>query len=245
VSESSSTALVRCEPALSESERVALVGFLAGYRGQPRVAYTLDPRQFTEWCVHYGRHLFDVRRIDIECFARDRVRRSPAACARSVGSTATPKKRACSRTRRRCTSADPASTTSRTWWVMTATRSGETTVGGQQNVPTGGHEPMPASGHGGVIPSPPSIGQPPRTTPADYPSAVAPTSWRLGDRGMVARDGAAHLGAERLKRRSGRAESQIRDCPRPETGMRPSAPRSAGRRGCRRPSRPLDCSNDE
>jgi hypothetical protein len=70
VSDSSSTALVRCEPALSESERVALVGFLAGYRGQPRVAYTLDPRQFTEWCVQYGRHLFDVRRIDIECFAR-------------------------------------------------------------------------------------------------------------------------------------------------------------------------------
>jgi site-specific recombinase XerD len=71
VSDSSSTALVRREPALSESERMALVGFLAGYRGQTRVAYTLDLRQFTEWCVQHGRCLFEVRRMDIECFARD------------------------------------------------------------------------------------------------------------------------------------------------------------------------------
>jgi integrase/recombinase XerD len=71
VPESSSTALVRCEPALSESERVTLVGFLAGYRGQTRVAYTLDLRQFTAWCLQHGCRLFDVRRMDIECFARD------------------------------------------------------------------------------------------------------------------------------------------------------------------------------
>jgi integrase/recombinase XerD len=72
VSEPSSTAVVRCEPARSESERMTLVGFLAGYRGQTRVAYTLDLRQFTAWCLPHGRRLFDVRRMDIECFARDR-----------------------------------------------------------------------------------------------------------------------------------------------------------------------------
>jgi site-specific recombinase XerD len=71
VSDSSSTALVRCEPALSESERATLVGFLSGYRAQTRVAYTLDLRQFTAWCLEHDRHLFDVRRVDIECFARD------------------------------------------------------------------------------------------------------------------------------------------------------------------------------
>jgi site-specific recombinase XerD len=48
-----------------------LVGFLSGYRAQTRVAYTLDLRQFTAWCLEHDRHLFDVRRVDIECFARD------------------------------------------------------------------------------------------------------------------------------------------------------------------------------
>jgi hypothetical protein len=71
---SSSTALVRREPAMSEAERMTLVGFLAGYRGQTRVAYTLDLSQFTAWCLRHGRHLFDVRRVDIECFARDMER---------------------------------------------------------------------------------------------------------------------------------------------------------------------------
>jgi site-specific recombinase XerD len=78
VSESSSAALVRCEPALSESERATLVGFLAGYRAQTRVAYTLDLRQFTAWCLQQGRRLFDVRRVDIECFAREMEDRGKA-----------------------------------------------------------------------------------------------------------------------------------------------------------------------
>jgi integrase/recombinase XerD len=121
VSDSSSTALVRCEPALSESERVALVGFLAGYRGQTRVAYTLDLRQFTAWCLQHGRRLFDVRRVDIECFARDLEDhgKARATVARRLctvcGFYRYAKKRGCSPTRRRCTSADPASTTSLTW----------------------------------------------------------------------------------------------------------------------------------
>ena len=43
-----------------------------GYRGQTREAYALDLRhQFTAWCWQHDRRLFDVRRVDIECFARD------------------------------------------------------------------------------------------------------------------------------------------------------------------------------
>jgi integrase/recombinase XerD len=71
MSSPSSTALVRYEPALSETEQLTLLGFLAGYRGYTRDAYALDLRQFTAWCLQRGRHLFDVRRVDIECFTRD------------------------------------------------------------------------------------------------------------------------------------------------------------------------------
>ena len=44
------TALVPIQPAFSDAERLALAGFLAGYRGLTREAYTLDLRQFTTWC---------------------------------------------------------------------------------------------------------------------------------------------------------------------------------------------------
>ena len=42
-----STALVTIQPAFTDAERLALAGFLAGYRGLTREAYTLDLRQFT------------------------------------------------------------------------------------------------------------------------------------------------------------------------------------------------------
>jgi integrase/recombinase XerD len=64
-----STALVpvaRCD-----REEVALAGFLAGYRGSTREAYALDLRQFAGWCANHERRLFDVHRLDIECFGRD------------------------------------------------------------------------------------------------------------------------------------------------------------------------------
>jgi site-specific recombinase XerD len=59
------------QPLFSDAERAALAGFLAGYSGQTRDAYTLDMRQYTSWCRHHGLHLFDARRADIECFGRD------------------------------------------------------------------------------------------------------------------------------------------------------------------------------
>jgi site-specific recombinase XerD len=64
-------ALVPIQPAFSDAERLALAGFLAGYRGLTREAYALDLRQFTTWCRTHSMNLFAVRRADIEGFARD------------------------------------------------------------------------------------------------------------------------------------------------------------------------------
>jgi len=59
------------EPEFSDRERYAPAAFLAGYRGLTRDASALDLRQFMAWCEAHDRRLFDVRRADIECFARD------------------------------------------------------------------------------------------------------------------------------------------------------------------------------
>jgi integrase/recombinase XerD len=66
-----SAALVPVTPLFSNAERLALAGFLAGYNGLTRVAYELDLRQFASWCQQHHLHLFQVRRADIENFARD------------------------------------------------------------------------------------------------------------------------------------------------------------------------------
>ena len=65
----SSTALATIRPAFTNTERLALAGFLAGYRGLTREAYTLDLRQFTGWCQARSLPLLAVRRADIETFA--------------------------------------------------------------------------------------------------------------------------------------------------------------------------------
>ena len=66
-----STALATIQPAFTDPERLALAGYLAGYRGLTREAYALDLRQFTTWCRARSLDLFAVRRTDIESFARD------------------------------------------------------------------------------------------------------------------------------------------------------------------------------
>jgi integrase/recombinase XerD len=66
-----STAIAVIQPVFTQSERLALAGFLAGYRGLTHEAYTLDLRQFTTWCHARSLPLFSVRRADIETFARD------------------------------------------------------------------------------------------------------------------------------------------------------------------------------
>jgi integrase/recombinase XerD len=66
-----STALMPAAPVFSNTERLALGGFLAGYSRLTREAYELDLRQFASWCHQHHLRLFSVRRSDIECFARD------------------------------------------------------------------------------------------------------------------------------------------------------------------------------
>ena len=66
-----STALATIQPAFTNAERLALAGYLAGYRGLTRDAYALDLRQFTTWCRTRSLALFAIRRADIESFARD------------------------------------------------------------------------------------------------------------------------------------------------------------------------------
>ena len=65
------TALAAIQPAFTDPERLALAGFLAGYRGLTHEACALDLRQFTTWCCARSLPLFAVRRSDIVSFARD------------------------------------------------------------------------------------------------------------------------------------------------------------------------------
>jgi integrase/recombinase XerD len=68
---SASTAIVVAEPVFTRQERLALAGFLAGYTALTRDAYALDLRQCASWCQQRQLRLFQARRADIECFARD------------------------------------------------------------------------------------------------------------------------------------------------------------------------------
>jgi hypothetical protein len=66
-----SVALVPIDRSFTEVEGLALAGFLAGYRGSTREAYALDLRQFGVWCANHEHRLFEVHRVEIECFGRD------------------------------------------------------------------------------------------------------------------------------------------------------------------------------
>ena len=90
-----STAVATVQPAFTESERLALAGFLAGYRGLTREAYTLDLRQFTGWCRARSLPLFSVRRADIETFARELEARgrARATVTRRLSTIAVPSRR--------------------------------------------------------------------------------------------------------------------------------------------------------
>jgi hypothetical protein len=75
---STSTAVAPVGPVFTEPERLPLAGFLTGYSGLSRETYALDLRQFTSWCQQRRLRLFQIRRADIECFARDLEARSRA-----------------------------------------------------------------------------------------------------------------------------------------------------------------------
>jgi hypothetical protein len=94
-----STALATIQPVFTDAERAALAGFLAGYRGLAREAYTLALRQFANWCRVRSTALFAVRRADIEASPASWRRwaapgpPSPSGCPPSPGSTGTPSKK--------------------------------------------------------------------------------------------------------------------------------------------------------
>ena len=70
----------------TDPERLALAGFLAGYRGLTRDAYALDLRQFVSWCERHSLKLFSVHRTDIELYARalEEAGRARATVARRL-----------------------------------------------------------------------------------------------------------------------------------------------------------------
>ena len=126
-----STALATIQPAFTDPERLALAGYLAGYRGLTREAYALDLRQFATWCRARRLGLFAVRRADIESFARELEARGRACatvtrgCALLPGSTSTRSKRNSWSTHRPRTSAVRGWTTSPTpsrWTVTSSAR---------------------------------------------------------------------------------------------------------------------------
>ncbi len=53
-----SAVLVPVAPVFTNSERLALAGFLAGCSGLTRQAYKLGLRQFASWCQQHQLHLF-------------------------------------------------------------------------------------------------------------------------------------------------------------------------------------------
>jgi integrase/recombinase XerD len=58
----STEVVVSVEPLFTEAERIALAGFLPGYSGLTRDAYSLDLRMFIAWCQQHGLHVFQARR---------------------------------------------------------------------------------------------------------------------------------------------------------------------------------------
>ena len=62
--------LERRDDVFSDPELRTLAGFLGGYSGLTRDAYSLDLRQFVQWTQTRHVALFDVARADIEGFAR-------------------------------------------------------------------------------------------------------------------------------------------------------------------------------
>jgi len=66
-----SAALIPSAPVFTSTERLAPAGFLAGCSGLTRQAYGPDLRPYASGCHRHRLRLFQARRADIECFARD------------------------------------------------------------------------------------------------------------------------------------------------------------------------------
>jgi hypothetical protein len=97
---STSTAVATRDELFSTNEQLALAGFLAGYSGLTRDAYTLDLRQYVAWCTKHRLAVFGrVAPISSVSPATSSpsvgpAPRSPAGCAPWPASTATPNRKA-------------------------------------------------------------------------------------------------------------------------------------------------------
>jgi site-specific recombinase XerD len=86
-SSTTTTAALAVLPALfTAQEELSLAGFLAGYSGLTREAYTLDLRQYVTWCREHRVAMFEARRSDIESFGRhlESLGRARATIARRL-----------------------------------------------------------------------------------------------------------------------------------------------------------------
>lgn len=80
------TSVVLYDPQETSAEAKAVAGFLAGYSGRTREAYTLDLRRFYRWCDEHSVELFAVTRTHIELYARELegIGRAPARIDRRL-----------------------------------------------------------------------------------------------------------------------------------------------------------------
>ncbi|MGI8662473.1 MAG: tyrosine-type recombinase/integrase [Acidimicrobiales bacterium] len=80
------TSVVLYDPQDTSPEVHTIAGFLAGYSGRTREAYTLDLRMFYRWCDERSLGLFDLTRTHIELYARDLedIGRKPATIGRRL-----------------------------------------------------------------------------------------------------------------------------------------------------------------
>ena len=80
------TSVVLYDPQDTSPEVRTIAGFLAGYSGRTREAYTLDLRMFYRWCDERSLGLFDLTRTHIELYARELedIGRKPATIGRRL-----------------------------------------------------------------------------------------------------------------------------------------------------------------
>ena len=82
--------LVAYEPTDTSPEVRTIAGFLAGYSGRTREAYTLDLRQFLRWSTEHSLGLFEMTRTHIEIYARqlEDQGKAPATIGRRLSTLA-------------------------------------------------------------------------------------------------------------------------------------------------------------
>lgn len=67
---SSTTVLDTPSAPLHDPALLAAAGFLAGYSGTTKVGYTIDLRNYWQWCENHQLHVFDARRPHVELWVR-------------------------------------------------------------------------------------------------------------------------------------------------------------------------------